>query len=307
MKILITGGAGFIASHLADRLVEAGNSVVIVDNLSTGNPKNINQKAKFYETDIVDKASLENIFSVERPDIVFHFAAQINVRKSVEDPADDAKVNILGGLNVFEFCKKFNVKKIIFSSTGGAMYGEAEIIPTPETYLANPISPYGIAKLTTEKYLNFYRQVFGIEFVALRFANVYGPRQNSKGEAGVVSIFCDKIFSKEQPVIIGNGFQTRDFVFVEDVVQACIMAMNGNQTGIFNVSSGKETDINTIFNLINSQTGNNFKEVHGPEIKGEQKRSCLDYSKIKAVFGWEPKCSLDDGIKKTINWFKPQK
>lgn len=303
MKILVTGGAGFIASHLVNELIKQKHQVVVLDNLSTGSRKNLNKKAKFYKIDICDK-KVASIFLREKPRVVFHLAAQINVRASVESPANDAKTNILGGLNILENCKINKVKKIIFSSTGGAIYGEASIVPTPETYNEFPLSPYGVAKLTTEKYLNYYHKVFGVDFVALRFANVYGPRQNSKGEAGVVSIFCDKIFSKMQLIINGSGQQTRDFVYVKDVVEALILAMQSPKIGIYNIGTGKETNINEIFKIIKNETGFLGKEKHGAAQKGEQQRSCLDISLAKKELSWEPKFSLEMGLKETINYFK---
>ena len=302
-KILITGGAGFIGSHLADKLIEKGYEVIIIDNLSTGSKSNLNKKAKFYEADICDK-KVSDIFLKEKPEIVFHFAAQIDVRKSVESPLEDAKTNILGGLNVLENCKKFNIKKVIFSSTGGAIYGDANTVPTPESYVEYPLSPYGIAKLATEKYLNYYHKVFSLPFIALRFANVYGPRQNSKGEAGVVAIFCDKIFGGHQPVINGLGLQTRDFVFVSDVASAAVLAMETETTGIFNIGTGKETNINDIFSIIKRESNCKFEKVYGPAQKGEQQRSCLDYSKAKTGLGWTPKYDLEKGLRETVSWFK---
>jgi len=306
MKILITGGAGFIGSHLADKLIEKKHNVVIVDNLSTGKKENINPKAKFYKTDIGDK-KIAWIFKKENPEIVFHLAAQINLRESVKNPIEDAKINILGGLNILENCKKFNVKKIIFSSTGGAIYGQASIVPTPESYIAEPLSPYGIAKLATEKYLNYYNKVFGMPFLVLRFANVYGPRQNSKGEAGVIAIFCSQFFSNKQPIINGDGFQTRDFVYVFDVVKAILSAMDSEKTGVFNVGTAKETNINDIFLMIKKSTGSVLEEAHRPSEKGEQQRSCLDYSKIKSELNWMPEYDLKTGIEKTVEWFKNNK
>ena len=302
-KVLVTGGAGFIGSHLVDKLILENYEVVVVDNLSTGSKENLNKKAKFYKADITDK-KVFSIFAKEKPEIVFHFAAQINVRKSVEDPAEDAKTNILGGLNILENCKNFGVKKVIFSSTGGAIYGDANVVPTPESYVEYPLSPYGIAKLATEKYLNYYNKIFGLPFIALRFANVYGPRQNSKGEAGVISIFCDKIFAKQQPMITGNGLQTRDFVYVSDVVDAAILAMKSEKTGVFNIGTAKETNINEIFSIIKKESRTGFEAVYGPAQKGEQARSCLDYSKIKAELGWEPKYNLEKGLKETVSWFE---
>jgi UDP-glucose 4-epimerase len=306
MKVLVTGGAGFIGSHLTDQLIKKGHSVVIVDNLSTGLKENLNKKAEFYKADIQDK-KMSGIFTKEKPEIVFHFAAQINMRKSVESPVEDAKINILGSLNILENCKNNNVKKVIFSSTGGAIYGDADIVPTPENYVEYPLSPYGIAKLSIEKYLNYYDKIFGIPFVALRFANVYGPRQNSKGEAGVISIFCDKIFAKQQPVINGDGLQTRDFIYVQDVIEVAILAMETGRKGIFNIGTGKETNINEIFEIVKKESGFSGQEIHEPAQKGEQKRSCLDYSKAKNELNWAPKYGLEQSLKETVSWFKNKK
>lgn len=303
MKCLVTGGAGFIGSHLADKLIKKGHKLIIVDNLSTGKKININPKAKFYKIDI-QNPKIFDIFRKEKPEIVFHYAAQIDLRKSVETPLEDAKINILGSLNILENCRKYSVKKIIFASTGGAIYGEANNIPTPEDYPAFPLSPYGIAKLTIEKYLNYYFKNFNLSYAALRLGNVYGPRQNSKGEAGVIAIFCDKILFEEQSIIYGDGKQTRDFVFVDDVIEANILAIKSKKVGIFNVGTAKETDINTIFWKLKKLTKSNCKKIHGPAKTGEQKRSCLDYTKAKREFGWQPKYDLDNGFKKTAEWFR---
>jgi len=308
MRILITGGAGFIGSHLADRLIKNGDKVILIDNLSTGKKENINPKAKFYKINI-QSPKISDILKKEKPEILFHLAAQIDVRKSVEDPIKDAKINILGSLNVIknfyqESLKNTKKPKIIFSSTGGAIYGDAKIIPTPETYPEFPLSPYGICKLTIEKYLNYYWKVFNIPYVALRYANVYGPRQNSKGESGVVSIFIDKLFSGESPIINGSGKQTRDFVFIEDIIEANILAMKKNKVGVYNIGTGKETDINTIFQKLKKITNSNLKSVHCLEKKGEQKRSCLDYKKAQKELSWNPKYNLDEGLIKTVEWFK---
>jgi UDP-glucose 4-epimerase len=302
-KYLITGGAGFIGSHLSDKLIEQGHQVVIIDNLVTGKKENLNPKARFYEIDI-QNPKIFNIFKNEKPDIVFHYAAQIDLRKSVKNPLTDAKINILGSLNILENCRKHKTKKIIFASSGGTIYGETSVFPASENYLELPMSPYGIAKLTVEKYLNYYHDIFGLQFVSLRLANVYGPRQNSKSEAGVIAIFCDKILSGQQPVINGDGRQTRDFVFVEDVVEANILAIKHNKSEIFNVSTGRETDINTILKKIKELIKSNCKEIHGSAKAGESQRSSLDFSKIKKSFGWQPKYDLEKGLEKTINWFK---
>lgn len=302
MKIIVTGGCGFIGSHLVDRLMKENYRVIVVDNLSTGRKENLNPKAKFYKINI-GNFKITEIFKKERPEIVFHYAAQIDVRKSVRDPISDAKINVLGSVNLLENCQKFGVKKIIFASTGGAIYGEANILPTPEIYCELPLSPYGISKLTVEKYLDYYFKFFGLPFVSLRLANVYGPRQNSKGEAGVVAIFCDKMLSKKKALINGNGKQTRDFIFVGDVVEANILALNKNKVGIYNIGTAKETNINTIFKKLNKLTNSKYKEIHGPTRLGEQKRSCLDFTKARKELGWKPKTDLDRGLKITKNWF----
>ena len=311
MKILITGGAGFIGSHLQDRLIKEGHRVVIVDNLSTGKKENLNPRAKFYKADICG-SKISQIFKKEKPEIVFHFAAQINVRKSVEDPIEDAKINILGSLNIIQsFCHLSSVishkSKIIFASTGGAIYGDADIVPTPESYPEYPLSPYGIEKLIVDKYLNYYYKTFNLPYISLRLGNIYGPRQNSKGEAGVIAIFSDKMLAGGQPIINGSGNQTRDFVYVDDVVEASTLALKENKVGVFNIGTAKETDVNTIFKKLKELTGSNCKIVHGSAMPGEQKRSCLDFKKAKRELKWSPKYDLENGLKKTIDWFLRQK
>lgn len=303
MKILVTGGAGFIGSHLTDALIKNQHQVVIVDNLSTGQKQNINQDAKFFELDIQNQ-KLENIFKKFQPKVIFHLAAQIDVRKSVSDPITDAHTNILGSINVLENAHAVGCKKIIFSSTGGAIYGDAAEIPTTENYPVWPISPYGIAKLTVEHYLHYYYQVFKIPYVALRYANVYGPRQNSRGEAGVVAIFCDKILNKQQPEIFGSGRQTRDYVYVDDVVAANLAALATDKVGCYNVGTAKETNVNQIAELIKNAFGAKIEFIHGPAKPGEQQRSCLDWKKIQLELGWSPRVGLEEGIEMTARWFR---
>lgn len=303
MKVLVAGGAGFIGSHLVDRLIGLGHGVAVIDNLSSGRKENLNKGAVFYNMDICD-AGLDEVFDRERPDIVFHLAAQIDVRQSVMDPIADAGTNILGSLNLLQNAKKTGVTKFIFTSTGGAIYGDADLIPTPETYREFPLSPYGIAKLSIEKYLYCYCKVFGLNYTILRLANVYGPRQNSKGEAGVVAIFCDKMLAGKQPVINGSGGQTRDFVYVDDVIEAQIAAMRPEITGIFNIGTGIETDINQIFRQIKQVSGSKCEEIHTAANSGEQQRSCLDASKAGLELGWTPEKPLAAGIEATVNWFK---
>ncbi len=303
MKILVTGGAGFIGSHFTDELIKQNHDVVVVDNLSTGKKENINPEAKFYQLGILD-SKLSEVFEKEKPEVVFHLAAQIDVRKSVENPVSGAKTNILGSLNVLENCKKFGIKKVIFISTGGAIYGEAGTIPTPETYPAFPVSPYGVAKLTIEKYLNYYYQVFNLNYTVLRLANVYGPRQNPLGEAGVVAIFCNKLLNNEQPIIYGTGEQTRDYVFVKDVIRAGISALEKDKIGIFNVGTSQETSVKELFSLLERASSKNIEPIFKPERPGEQQRSCLNYSKIKKELGWEPEYDIEKGLSETIKWFR---
>jgi len=304
MRILITGGAGFIGSHLVDALVDK-HEVVVIDDLSTGFKENVNKNAKLFVTDIRNREEIFKIFRDEHPEVVFHLAAQINVRRSVKDPAMDAEINILGSLNLLEASIKFGVKKFIFSSTGGAIYGDTEIIPTPETVEARPVSPYGCAKLSIEKYLHYYYVNHGLRYTSLRYANVYGPRQNPHGEAGVVAIFLDKMIKGENPIIFGDGKQTRDFVYVSDVVDANLLALKHlDIVDIFNIGTGIETDINTIFKILNSFFENKYKEIHAEAMPGEQRRSCLSYEKAERILGWKPRIDIETGLRKTHEYFK---
>jgi len=302
MKILVTGGAGFIGSNLVDALILGGHQVAVIDNLSTGNKANLNPAAEFFKIDINDKF-LTDVFTSVKPEIVFHLAAQIDVRKSVADPVWDAQQNILGSINLLENCKKSQVKKVIFSSSGGAIYGDTDKIPTAENHLELPISPYGIAKLAIEKYLNYYHQVFGLPYIALRYSNVYGPRQNAKGEAGVVAIFCDKLLLNQSPIINGTGEQTRDYVYVGDVVKANLAAFKSDKVGIYNIGTGVETDVNQLVKEIMENLKINVDFSHGPANVGEQLRSCLDWQKAKKDLDWRPEVGLEQGIRETVNWF----
>lgn len=303
MKVLVTGGAGFIGSHVVDRLVEEGHNVVVVDDLSSGKRKNVNKAASLYKLDI-QSGRLERVFRNERPNVVIHLAAQINVRRSVEDPMFDAQVNILGTMNVLRQAVHHGARKVIFSSSGGAIYGEQEIYPAPETHPMNPMSPYGISKLCGEHYLSYFQRISGIQVVSLRYANVYGPRQDPEGEAGVISIFLQKMLNNEQPIINGNGRQTRDFIFVDDVAEANLAAMGQESHGVYNVGTGTETSINELFRMLAGLTGASCKEVHGPAKQGEQMRSVIDPTKIRQELGWDPKVELADGLKKTVEFFR---
>ncbi|MCZ7613469.1 MAG: NAD-dependent epimerase/dehydratase family protein [Ignavibacteriaceae bacterium] len=297
MKILVTGGAGFIASQIADEYINEGHQIFILDNLTTGFEKNINLKAQFIREDICSSAII-SLFEKEKFDVVNHHAAQIDVRKSVNDPVFDANTNILGTINLLQASIKTGVKKFIFASTGGAIYGEQEYFPADEKHPTNPVSPYGITKLTIEKYLYFYRNEYGLKYSILRYANVYGPRQNPFGEAGVVAIFTNKLLRNENPVINGNGKQTRDYVFVEDVVKANVIALNDNSSEIYNVGTGTETSVNELFLKLNKVAGNKAEEKHGPAPKGEQLRSVISSAKLFNRFKWKPSIKIDEGLQK---------
>jgi len=302
-KILVTGGAGFIGSNLVDELIKIGHKVAVIDNLSTGKKEYLNPKAKFYKIDIGSPA-ISKIFKREKFDYVFHLAAQIDVRISVDNPELDNKINVLGAVNILKNCSKYKVKKIIFSSTGGAIYGEAKIVPTAESYPADPVSPYGIHKLTFEKYLNYFYQVYGQKYTALRFANVYGPRQYRGGEAGVVSIFIDNLVNNKPSQVFGDGKQTRDYVYVSGIVSALVAAIKTNFTGVINIGTAKEIDLWEIIKYIEKATGEKFNYKKMPAKLGEQRRSSLDYARAKKILKWQPLIKLEEGIRRTITWSK---
>ncbi|MHC4150057.1 MAG: NAD-dependent epimerase/dehydratase family protein [Planctomycetota bacterium] len=303
MNILVTGGAGFIGSNLVDAFIEAGHRVVVVDNLYMGQTKNLHRDAKFYLLDI-RAPELEKVFQQEGIDVVYHQAAQMDVRRSVEDPMFDASVNVSGSLNLLQNAVTYKIKKFLFASTGGAIYGEQDYFPADENHPNRPCSPYGITKLTVEKYLAYYHEVFGLNYTILRYANVYGPRQNPHGEAGVVAIFIEKLMSGGQPIINGDGKQTRDFVYVGDVVRANLLALENGANEIFNVGTAIETDVNQIFFGLNELTGGKAPEKHGLTKEGEQLRSVIAYEKIKSHLSWEPEVDLQNGLAKTVEYFK---
>jgi UDP-glucose 4-epimerase len=306
MRILITGGAGFIGSHIVDAFLDLGHNVFVIDDLSTGKEKNLHPAVKFTKADIRDAGAVDELFREGQFDVVCHHAAQMDVRRSVSDPVFDASVNLLGMLTLMEACQKYGVKKIVFASSGGAIYGEQDYFPADEKHMTRPISPYGVAKLATEHYLFYYRAVYGIESVSLRYANIYGPRQNPEGEAGVVAIFTTKMIRGEQPVINGDGRQTRDYVFVGDVVRANILALQYPGSGVFNVGTGIETDVNTLFHRLRVHTGSKCMEKHGDAKKGEQLRSVLDNQAIAGALGWHVTVALDEGLRRTVEFFKKE-
>lgn len=305
-RILVTGGAGFIGSHTVDRLIDEGNEVFIIDNLSTGFLKNVNKKGIFFNFDIRDRDKIKEIFKNYYFDFVFHFAAQINVRKGQEEPHFDVDVNVYGILNLLEEMKDTPPKKIIFSSTGGVMYGITDIYPTPETLEPFPTCIYAISKLTCEKLLYAYWKNYGINFVALRYGNVYGPRQNYLSEAGVIAIFISRIIEGKECIIFGDGEQTRDFIYIDDVVDVNLLFMKNDLNGIFNIGTGIETTVNRIFDIIKENMKMDCKKVYGPPKKGEPRRSCLSIEKVKNLTGWFPKYKIEEGIKKTVEWFLSQ-
>lgn len=303
MKIMVTGGAGFIGSHVADTFISEGHDVIIVDNLISGKEKNINPKATFHQMDIGSQDFYDLIVS-EKPDVIDHHAAHIHVGKSVEDPAFDAQNNIMATINMMQAAKEAgSVKKVIFASTGGAMYGNKQT-PFDESMMPQPLSPYGISKRSAELYLYFYFNQFKIPFTALRYSNVYGPRQNPHGEAGVISIFLEKLNQGETPIIFGDGTQTRDYVYVGDVAKANLLALNSKEVGEFNIGTTIEADVNRIYSLVAKFYGTDIKAEHGPARLGEQKTSSLDYQKAKNDLSWEPSVNLEEGIKKTVEYFK---
>ncbi len=302
MKVIITGGAGFIGSNIADLLIDKGLEVVIIDNLSHGKKQNINPKAKFYNCDIRDSKILE-IFQKEKPQVLIHEAAQISVPNSVDDPINDASINIIGTLNLLEACRKTGVKRVIYPASA-AIFGEPEYLPIDEKHPLNMMSGYGVTKHTVEHYLSVYKSLYGIDYVALRYANVYGPRQDSSGEGGVVAIFSEKLIKNEIPYIYGDGQQIRDFVYVKDVAKANFMALTSGDNEIFNVSTNQKISINDLLNVVNSALGRNIKAVYTDERPGDIRNSYMSYDKIKNALGWTPDYNLEAGIAETIEYYK---
>jgi UDP-glucose 4-epimerase len=303
MKILVTGGAGFIASHIVDAYLNLGHELVVVDNLSSGQKSNLNPNAKFIECDITDKEKIQAIIESERPDVINHHAAHIQVGYSVENPQFDAQNNILGLLNIMEAAKKTGVKKVIMAATGGAMYGNKET-PFSEDMKEEPLSPYGISKRAGELYLNYYHEIHHIPFISLRYSNVYGPRQNAHGESGVIAIFLEMIGEGKQPIINGDGSHTRDYVYVSDVVKANVLALESDFVGELNIGTKTEISTNEVFDKLVSELDLDLKKEYGPERIGEQVTSSLDYSKAQEVLAWEPSVNFDEGVKKTVEWFR---
>ncbi len=303
MKILVTGGAGFIASHVVDAYINLGHEVVVVDNLSSGNKNNLNQKAKFIEADITDKEKIQEIIKAEKPEIINHHAAHIQVGYSVKNPQFDAENNIIGLLNIMEAAKEIPIKKVIMAATGGAMYGN-KVTPFNEEMKAEPLSPYGISKRAGELYLNYYHELYKIPFISLRYSNVYGPRQNPHGESGVIAIFSEMMSEGKIPSINGDGTHTRDYVYVEDVAKANVLALESDFVGELNIGTTTEISTNEVFRKVAAEMEIEVEEKHIAERPGEQETSSLDYSKAKKILGWEPTINFDEGVRRVVTWYK---
>jgi UDP-glucose 4-epimerase len=303
MKVLVTGGAGFIGSHVVDAYVTSGYEVIVVDNLCTGKRENLNPRARFVELDINDAATAE-LVRAERPDVLNHHAAQMDVRRSVADPLFDARTNVLGTIALLEAARVAGVGKVLFVSSGGAVYGEQETFPAPETHPTWPVSPYGVSKRSGELYCHFYQAEYGLPFVAFRYANVYGPRQDPHGEAGVVAIFSGRMLRGEPVTVNGDGKQTRDYVFVGDVARMSLLALERDATGPVNIGTAVETDVNTLAETMLDVSGSRSEVRHGPAKAGEQRRSVVDIRRAAEVFGWTPEVSLRDGLARTVEFFR---
>jgi UDP-glucose 4-epimerase len=305
VRTLVTGGAGFIGSHLVDALLAGGHDVCVVDDLSRGQRSSVAADARLHVAD-VRSAALHDVVDTEKPEIVFHQAAQIDVRRSISEPLLDTEINVVGTVNLLQACVSAGVRRVVFASSGGAIYGDTSVIPTPETHPARPASLYGAAKLCGEAYGAVYASLYGLEFCALRYANVYGPRQDPHGEAGVVAIFARKLLGGEVPLINGDGTQTRDYVYVGDVVRANLAAAfaDASALGAYNVGTGRETDVNQLFSTLRSACGVAVEAQHGAGKPGEQQRSCLDASLAASALGWSPSMPLEEGLRNTVEFFR---
>ncbi len=305
MNILVTGGAGFIGSHIVNGYVNAGHNVTVIDNLSSGKLQFLNPKAKFYEMDILDN-KIPEVLKKEAINAINHHAARVSLSDSIANPAFDANSNIIGTLQLLQSAVPFNIEKFIFASTGGGMYGEQINFPASEDHPCQPLSPYGISKLCAENYLGFFNEQYGLSTTVLRYSNVFGPHQNAHGEAGVVATFCQRLAEDQRPVIYGDGKQTRDFISVRDVVQANLVALDPACSGIFNVGTGKETSVNSLTECLLGVSGKNISAEYSAARNGEQRRSVIDCKKFHEGFGWKPEVSLEQGLIETYDFFQNQ-
>jgi UDP-glucose 4-epimerase len=306
VRILVTGGAGFVGSHVVDRLLGDGHAVTVVDNLSTGRGANVNPAATLHVCDI-RSPRLHALVAQARPDALVHVAAQAAVARSVVDPSFDASINVVGTLTLLEAGRRAGARRVVYTSTGGAAYGDTDVLPTPEDHPARATSPYGVSKVAAERYLECWAGLTGGRVLSLRLANVYGPRQNPLGEAGVIAIFCHRLLRGEPCVVNGDGGQTRDYVYVEDVADAVARALaRPDATGVVNIGTGIETSVTELYRRLARAAGVERAAEHGPARPGEQRRSLLDASRAKALLGWTPATAIDDGLAKTFTWFKDE-
>ncbi len=304
MRILVTGGAGFIGSHVVDAYIAAGHDVVVVDNLHTGKKENVHPKARFYQVDIRDVDALARVFEEEHPEVISHQAALANVRESMEKPAEYAEVNVIGSIHLLELARKFGTRKVIYASTGGAVYGEPVFLPATEEHPINPLDNYGASKHAVEHYLYLYRHNYGLDYTILRYPNVYGPRQDPLGEAGVIAIFTGRMLRGEVCIINGSGEQQRDFLYVGDVARANVFALERGSGGIYNLGWGKGIDINTVFRKLAEAADYHLDPVYGPPKLGEVFRIYLDASKAREELGWEPQVTFEEGLALTVAYFR---
>ena len=304
MRILVTGGAGFIASHVADAYITNGHDVVVLDDLSRGKKANVPAAARFYQADIRDREAVNAILEKEKPEVINHHAAQMDVRRGVREPIFDASVNILGSINLLELAIAHGVRRVIYISTAGAAYGEPDQLPVPESYSINPITPYGISKHTVEHYLFTFRFLYGLEYAVLRYGNVYGPRQSSKGEAGVVAIFCEQMLAGIQPVIYGDGAKYRDYVYIDDVARANVLALQKGTGEIFNIGSGVPTTDHEVFRQVRDHLGRTGLEPRFADKRpGEIEKIVIDISKAQQLLGWSPQIDFAEGTRRTAGYF----
>jgi len=299
-RALVTGGAGFIGSHVVDAYIQAGLDVAIVDSLATGSRANVNPAARLYEVDIRDGEALDRVFATERPDVVSHQAAQASVRGSMEDPPRDAAINVLGSINVLEAARKHGARKVIYAATGGAAVGEPKYLPVDEDHPVAPLSPYGASKHAVEHYVALYNETFGLDTTVLRYTNIYGPRQDPRGEAGVIAIFAGLMLTGGQPIVNGTGEQERDYVYVGDVARANLLALDRGSGRMFNIGTGVSTSVNGLFDMLAELTGYGEPRQHGPALSGEVFRIFVTNDRARDELGWQPTVELHEGLRLTV-------